>query len=261
MTLHKDFLKDKYQIFDITKMVWLELYARFKFIKEIKLSEMDLEDLKSKIIRDELGINEDYKNIFSFVDFGNVNKWFEKDVQDWNNKLLGDNERIDIDIKKLKAFSNIFSSQTRCYYGKDSGNNGSVSFDYVWRKIFGKNNFSSKNIQKIKHYIEDKNNNEQKLFKIDSEGKKFIEIRKCNFDVEISVDAIKKINKYDTFCLFSGDADFVYLNNFLKKRGKKIILIKGGYITKELRESVDLVINAQNIKKHIAQIKQKPNES
>ena len=34
------------------------------------------------------------------------------------------------------------------------------------------------------------------------------------FDVEISVDAVKMIDHYDTFCIFSGDADFVYLNNF-----------------------------------------------
>lgn len=76
--------------------------------------------------------------------------------------------------------------------------------------------------------------------------------------MEISVDAIKKINKYDTFCLFSGDADFVYLNNFLRKRNKKIILIKGGYITSQLRKTADLIINAQDIKRHIIKIEQRP---
>ena len=62
------------------------------------------------------------------------------------------------------------------------------------------------------------------------------------------------IDYYDTFCIFSGDADFVYLNNFLRKKGKKVVIIKGGYITTKLRESADLVINAQNIKKHIVKI-------
>jgi len=61
--------------------------------------------------------------------------------------------------------------------------------------------------------------------------------------------------------LFSGDADFVYLNNFLRKRGKKIILVKGGYITGKLRKSADLIINAQKIKKHIARIEQRPDKS
>lgn len=67
------------------------------------------------------------------------------------------------------------------------------------------------------------------------------------------------LEHYDTFCILSDDADFVYLNNYLRKKGKKVILVKGGYITAKLRESASLVINAQNIKKHIAQItKQKP---
>ncbi len=66
------------------------------------------------------------------------------------------------------------------------------------------------------------------------------------------------LEHYDTFCLFSGDADFVYLNNFLRKKGKKVVLIKVGYITGKLRKSADLVINAQRIKKHIAKIEQRP---
>ncbi|MCK5017771.1 MAG: NYN domain-containing protein, partial [Candidatus Peribacteraceae bacterium] len=92
-------------------------------------------------------------------------------------------------------------------------------------------------------------------------GRFFIEDRKCNFDVEISVDAIKMIKHYDTFCIFSGDADFVYLNNFLRKKGKKVIIIKGGFITSKLRKSANLVINAQKIKKHIAKIEQRPDKS
>jgi uncharacterized LabA/DUF88 family protein len=75
-------------------------------------------------------------------------------------------------------------------------------------------------------------------------------IPKCNFDVEISVDAIKLIEYYDTLCLFSGDADFVHLARFLKGKGN---------IIHQLMEVCDLVINAQEIKKHITTIKkQKP---
>ncbi|MFA6159692.1 MAG: NYN domain-containing protein, partial [Parcubacteria group bacterium] len=80
----------------------------------------------------------------------------------------------------------------------------------------------------------------------------------CNFDVEISVDAIKVIDHYDTFCLLSGDADFVHLARFLKEKGKKMILIKGGFVVRQLKEIADLVINAQDIKKYIAIVKQKP---
>lgn len=95
-----------------------------------------------------------------------------------------------------------------------------MEFTYTIRKVFGKRNIITKDLQKIKHYVENEENLDSKII-VDEDGKNYIEIRKCNFDVEISVDAIKMIDYYDTFCIFSGDADFVYLNNFLKKKGKK----------------------------------------
>ncbi len=220
---------------------------------------MDLQDFKKQHIKEELGITENFGKIFSFIDFGNVNNWFKHDRQSWDNKEISENESIEIDVLKLKEFADLFSEKVRCYYGKDTKNKGSLNFDYVLETTFGKHSFVSKDLQRIKHYIDIQDGDEKpKYLEKDKEGKTYIEIRKCNFDVELSVDAIKKINQYDTFCLFSGDADFVYLNNFLKKRQKKIILVKAGYITTKLRESADLVINAQNIKKNIAQIRQKP---
>ena len=220
---------------------------------------MDLHDLKKKFIRDELGIMEEYGRIFSFVDFSNVNKWFENDNQDLNNKLLADNDKISIDLKKLKSFADAFSERVRIYYGEDPKNAGSLSFTYVMRKIFSKRDVQTKDLQKIKHYFEPNEQVPAKYIATDNDGKNYIEIRKSNFDVEISVDAIKMLGHYDTFCIFSGDADFVYLNNFLKKKGKKIIIVKGGFILAKLRESANLIINAQNIKKHVAKItKQRP---
>ena len=221
---------------------------------------MKIEEFKKELIREDLNINKkEYGKIFSFIDFANVNKWFEHDNQDWNNKLLKEDERLAIDLDKLKSFSNIISNKARLYYGEDPKNKKSLNFTYVIRKIFGKRNIITKDLQKIKHYIDSKEYLSSKIIEVDKDGKKYIEIRKCNFDVEISVDAIKMINHYDTFCIFSGDADFVYLHNFLKKRGKKIIIVKGGYITSKLKKTADLIINAQNIKKHIAKIeKQKP---
>ena len=215
---------------------------------------MNLESLKNKFIKDELGITDDYEKIFSFFDFSNVNKWFEYDTQDWNNKLLVESEKLAVDLEKLKSFADVFSARVRTYYGEDPKNLKSLNFTYATRKIFGKRDVMTKDIQKIKHYLELEEQTMVKNVNTDENGGKYIEIRKCNFDVEISVDAIKMLEHYDTFCLFSGDADFVYLNNFLKKKGKKIIIVKAGYITSKLRESADLVINAQNIKKYIVKI-------
>jgi len=220
---------------------------------------MDLQDLKRKFICDEVEITEEYGRIFSFIDFSNVNKWFENDNQDWNNKLLADDERISIDLEKLKSFADIFSDRVRIYYGEDPKNSKSLGFTYLLRKLFGKRDVLTKDLQKIKHYFGTDEQMPEKYITTDEDGKKYIEIRKSNFDVEISVDAIKMLEHYDTFCVFSGDADFVYLNNFLKKKGKKVVVIKGGFILTKLRKSAHLVINAQNIKKHIAKItKQRP---
>ncbi len=222
---------------------------------------MDLDTFKKQFIREELEISKEYGRIFSFLDFGNVNRWFNKDTQDWDNRLLPEASKLSIDLRKLKNFSDIFSNKVRCYYGRDPKNKKSLAFSYVMIKIFGKRNFVEKDLQKIKHYIEQEEKETLKLIQTDNDGKDYVEIRKCNFDVEISVDAIKMIKHYDTFCLFSGDADFVYLNNFLRRKGKKVILIKAGYITTKLRKSADLIINAQKIKKHIAKIEQRPDKS
>lgn len=215
---------------------------------------MDLQALKNQLIRDDLGLTEEYGRIFSFIDFGNVNNWFEKDRQDWDNNALEDDQKLSIDIQKLKDFADSFSIRTRNYYGHDPQNVGSVNFTYALRKVYGKRDFVTKKLQKIKHYLADEDVQDTLFVQKDRTGKNYIEIRKSNFDVEVSVDAMKMINHYDTICLFSGDADFVYLNDFLRNKGKKIILIKGGHITEELRSSADLVINAQRIKKHIARI-------
>lgn len=65
--------------------------------------------------------------------------------------------------------------------------------------------------------------------------------RKANFDVEISVDAVNWMWNYDTFVLFSGDSDFVYLVNFLKKQGKTIVVLaRRGHVAYELRTSKDV---------------------
>ena len=71
---------------------------------------------------------------------------------------------------------------------------------------------------------------------------------------------IRKFNEYDTLVLYSSDADFVALTRYLRKQGKKVILIKGGNITSKLRENVDLIVNAQKIKRYITRVvkKQKP---
>ena len=166
--------------------------------------------------------------------------------------------KLSIDIQKLKDFSNLFSTDVRFYYGHDPENKKSLGFLFATKKVFGKSRIFTKPIQKVKHYLTEKESiANTRTLEHDRIGT-FIKIPKCNFDVEICVDSIKLLDDYDTLCLFSSDADFVHLARFLKSKKKKIILVKGGYIHHSLHEIADLIINAQDIKNYISVIKQKP---
>lgn len=48
---------------------------------------------------------------------------------------------------------------------------------------------------------------------------------KCNFDVEITINAIDQMDTYDEFILCSGDGDFVKLLKYLKGHRKKTIVV------------------------------------
>jgi uncharacterized LabA/DUF88 family protein len=111
-------------------------------------------------------------------------------------------------------------------------------------------------MQFIKHFIrEDELTTRTINQNIDG---KYITIPKCNFDVEISIDSVRLAKDYDSICLLSSDADFMALVQYLKTNlNKKVILIKSGYIKTEFHNIVDLVINAQDIKRYIVVKKQK----
>jgi uncharacterized LabA/DUF88 family protein len=49
--------------------------------------------------------------------------------------------------------------------------------------------------------------------------------RKCNFDVEITLDALARINDYEIFVLCTGDRDFLKLIKYLNGQHKKTVLI------------------------------------
>jgi uncharacterized LabA/DUF88 family protein len=209
------------------------------------------------MIRESLGLGPEYGTIFTFVDFGNVTKWFIDDRQDTDNRPLADDQFVRMDLEKLSTFLRAFSKDVRFYYGHDSQRPSSLAFLSKTKHVFGKNRVFTKPIQWVRHHItaEEAATSTRSLFN-DADGI-YIKLPKCNFDVEISVDATKMLEKYDTFCLLSGDADFTYLNTYLRSRGKKIILLKSGHITAQLRASTDLVISASDIKRHIVRIESK----
>ena len=212
---------------------------------------MDISEFKLST----LGIDkEKFGTIYSFIDFGNVNYWYENDRRNSDDAQLKENQKLIIDIEKLAGFVSEFSEQKRFYYGWNPRVKKNWHVVIKAEKCgFIKN---TKPMQFIKHYVgEGVVSRDGRTTKRDLNGT-YIEIPKSNFDVEISVDAIRLLQKYDSFCLFSGDSDFTYLASYLKKNSKKFIVIASGQVFHTLKELADLYINAQDIKGLIASVKE-----
>jgi len=213
-------------------------------------------DLQEFILKNLEIDKEKYGRVFSFVDFGNVNYWYEKDRRNFDGSLLPQNQNLIVGIEKLSSFINLFSEQKRFYYGLNTRDKS------TWHitKLADRYNFkvNKKPIQWVKHYLEV---DEDKSIKLNHKIKRdgggiFMEIPKCNFDVEITIDAIRLIDYYDTFALFSGDSDFSMLLRFLKSLNKKIILFYAGRISYSIKNYADLLVNAQKIKSSICILKE-----
>ena len=75
-------------------------------------------------------------------------------------------------------------------------------------------------------------------------------IEKGNFDVEITIDAIRYSTAYDTAIFFTGDSDFLPLIRYLKKIGngnKKVYIFStNGCISRELRTGADGYYNIED---------------
>lgn len=172
---------------------------------------MDLSAFKNKFVKEKYGIIDDFGQILTLVDFGNVNYWFEHDEKGIDGELLPKDDKLVVSMEKLYNFSSIFSSKVKFYYGLDHRRPKSIFLIKLARSLFGKSNAVTKNIQLIKHYLEKSEvASNTRAMNYDQKGV-YVFIPKCNFDVEICIDAIRLIDKYDTLCLFSSDADFVSL--------------------------------------------------
>jgi len=75
------------------------------------------------------------------------------------------------------------------------------------------------------------------------------DLRKANFDVEITFDILEMIGQFDTLVLFSGDSDFDYLIRRLRAKEKKVVVISTKYhISKELIENSSKYIDIKRMR-------------
>lgn len=76
---------------------------------------------------------------------------------------------------------------------------------------------------------------------------------KCNFDVELTIDALDGMDHYDLFVLFSGDGDFVRLIKYLKgKRKKTVVIAPYDRLSDNLEEAANQVIYLEDMRADIS---------
>lgn len=150
------------------------------------------------------------------VDYGNVEKW--KVGLKWK-----------VDIKRLSHLVKNFSIGNkylrRFYYGTDYGPKEKHKVLSEWsRATLEKAKMNSfKIVTKDVKYIHN------------SRGEGGYE-KKCDLDVEMTVDLIREKNNYDFIVLFSGDGDLMYAIRYLKEiYDKKCIVFSArGHIGREV---------------------------
>ena len=76
---------------------------------------------------------------------------------------------------------------------------------------------------------------------------------KCNFDVELTIDALDGIGNYDVFVLFSGDGDFLKLVKYLKgKKKKTVVIAPSDRLSDNLESAANQVIYLEDLEAEIS---------
>lgn len=171
--------------------------------------------------------------IIAVVDYGNVEKW--KNSLGWR---VGIRELAQL----VKHFSQGHRFLRRFYYGADYGSDEHSLFLSDWSDYIlttaDMNGFEvvKKRVKYI-HSIDNVHGFE----------------KKCDLDVEMTVDLIEEQNNYDTIILFSGDGDLMRAIEYLKKEhGKRCIIMSArGHIGREVLDAkrdgiVDQILFAED---------------
>lgn len=154
------------------------------------------------------------------VDFGNVDKWSES-----LNWKVGIQELANL----TRNFSKGDTGLRRFYYGSDYGQKEKSKTLSLWsNKIMERakmNRFEI--VEKRVKYIHNSHN---------PSGFD----KKCDLDVEMTVDLIRLKDEYDNAVIFSGDGDLAYAFKYLKDNFDKTIYVFGArnHIGREIIDGV-----------------------
>lgn len=174
-----------------------------------------------------------------FIDWANVYGWKKSLKKEVNSQKL---------YKYLKNYKEI--KQIYLYYGEDKHPKSKefliavkkIGFNVISKEVkyipVSLDSSHFKNVaREIKNSLASiKNLKAQDIEKILQILSRKVLRRKCDFDMEISIDTHKAItDNFETFLFFSGDGDFAPLYRFLINLHKQVIVIYAhGHMGKEI---------------------------
>ena len=178
--------------------------------------------LKSKFKKDKNNV------IYIFIDASNV----------WNAVK---SVRRFKDYKNLRNYfkKRCNASEIKIFYYDAYPKNGTRNYD-----LDGKHKFFTYLKKGLGFIVRKK---ELKRISVISENGESI-IEKGNMDVEMTIDAVHNVGKYNIAILFSGDADFLALVNYIRNRDKKVYIYSSkDNISRELKTGGNGYYDLKNI--------------
>jgi len=174
-----------------------------------------------------------------FIDYRNYHYYLEK--YKWN-----------IDWGKFKMFLSSMYNINKIYF-----------YEGVPSKIVFFDLYPASSLEDFVNMRQEKNQEfkslEEKGFAIrkklvnriyDAKEKKYK--HKCNFDVELTIDAVDNLDDYEVCILCSGDGDFVKLIRYLKGKHKTVIVIAGkDRLSSLLKKAAHQFMYLKNMKPNI----------
>ncbi len=181
----------------------------------------------------------EYGKIFVFVDFSNVRHWAKSFWPEENRKYL----KREIDIQKLSQVIDLVRPEKKFFYYGHYKAYHELPQENPFNIKYRQSIFRIAKARKVGFVVRTKEVKEIDNF--DDEGKFLGRISKCNFDIEMTMDILLKIGKYDSLFLLSGDSDFHFLLQHLKAKKKKVVtMCARDFASEELRKYSDLFIPA-----------------
>lgn len=161
-------------------------------------------------------VKKQQNDVYVFIDASNV--W---ETQKAKGKFF--------DFEKLKKYiiKEFNAKSTRFFYYTAYPKNGTRDYD-----LDGKHRFFT--FLKKGLGFEVRKKELKRIITVNEHGQLIKE--KGNMDVEITIDVMYHLSKYNIALLFSGDSDFLSLLSYVKKNDKKIIIFSSeNNISSELR--------------------------